>query len=282
VTLGRHHNFFYSLSLLSFFATPGLAAESMTSSYNLFNPVPENLMKEMISDRADKTEGPYIVEPGHYHLEFDLFSYTRDRRGADTKTTSYTIFGPTIRVGLLPCLEFNVILETYNKERTKQETKSGFGDTVLRLKYNFWGNDGKGKTALGVIPFVKLPTNQDDLGNNSVEGGIMLPLDIKITDNVSLGLMTQVNMNKSHNNHSRVAEFVNSGSLSYSFTEKLSGFGELYTSKSTDGGSDWENTVDFGLVYNVTKNFQVDAGINIGVSKAADDFNPFIGASIRF
>lgn len=282
MSLTQYRGFFLGVSILSSLSTPLFAGEGDIPSYNLFNPVPESLMKDMSADRPDKTEGPYVIDAGHYQIEADLFTYTRDRRGADIKTTSYTIFGPNIRIGILPCLEFNVIMATYNKERIKHETKRGFGDTIVRLKYNFWGNDGKGKTALGVIPFVKFPTNQDDLGNNSVEGGIILPFDIKFTDNISLGVMTQINMNKSNNNHSRVAEFVNSGSLSYDFTDKLNGFAELYTSKSTDGGADWENTVDFGVTYSITKNFQVDAGVNIGVSKAADDFNPFVGASIRF
>jgi hypothetical protein len=37
-----------------------------------------------------------------------------------------------------------------------------------------------------------------------------------------------------------------------------------------------------GLTYQVSKNFQFDCGVNIGVTPAADRFNPFIGASFRY
>jgi hypothetical protein len=40
--------------------------------------------------------------------------------------------------------------------------------------------------------------------------------------------------------------------------------------------------VDFGLTYELTPNIQLDAGINVGVTKAAPDFNPFVGLSWRF
>jgi long-subunit fatty acid transport protein len=37
-----------------------------------------------------------------------------------------------------------------------------------------------------------------------------------------------------------------------------------------------------GITYKLTKNFQIDAGINIGLTPAADRINPFIGLSRRF
>lgn len=37
-----------------------------------------------------------------------------------------------------------------------------------------------------------------------------------------------------------------------------------------------------GVTYAVTDNVQLDAGVNFGVSDAADRINPFIGASTRF
>jgi long-subunit fatty acid transport protein len=37
-----------------------------------------------------------------------------------------------------------------------------------------------------------------------------------------------------------------------------------------------------GLTYAVTENLQLDAGVNVGVTSAADRFNPFVGISTRF
>jgi hypothetical protein len=37
-----------------------------------------------------------------------------------------------------------------------------------------------------------------------------------------------------------------------------------------------------GLTYGVTKNLQLDAGVNIGVTRAAEDLNPFLGLTSRY
>ena len=62
----------------------------------------------------------------------------------------------------------------------------------------------------------------------------------------------------------------------------LGGYVEFFSSVSAEAGSDWVGTVDLGLTYALTKNIQLDAGINIGVTRAADDWNPFVGISWRF
>jgi hypothetical protein len=41
-------------------------------------------------------------------------------------------------------------------------------------------------------------------------------------------------------------------------------------------------TVDAGFTYALTEDIQLDAGVNIGVTRAADDWNPFLGLSWRF
>jgi hypothetical protein len=40
--------------------------------------------------------------------------------------------------------------------------------------------------------------------------------------------------------------------------------------------------VDLGLTYGLTKNLQLDGGVNIGLTKSADNVNLFVGVSRRF
>jgi long-subunit fatty acid transport protein len=37
-----------------------------------------------------------------------------------------------------------------------------------------------------------------------------------------------------------------------------------------------------GFTYKLNKNLQLDAGVNVGVTSAADRINPFVGLSRRF
>lgn len=57
---------------------------------------------------------------------------------------------------------------------------------------------------------------------------------------------------------------------------------EFFSAVSAERDSQWVGTFDLGLTYALTENIQLDAGANFGISRAADDINPFVGLSFRF
>jgi len=59
-------------------AISALAGETKVdkSQFHLFHPTPDALMREMATDRPDKTESAYTVDAGHFQVEMDLLSYT--------------------------------------------------------------------------------------------------------------------------------------------------------------------------------------------------------------
>lgn len=252
--------------------------------YNLFNPTPEKLLRELTTDRPDKTESPYTVDAGHFQLETDLLSYTRD---GDDEVENFAIAPTNFKVGLLNNVDLQVIAETYNIQRIRnrdshgRETISGFGDLLVRLKVNFWGNDG-GNTAFGVMPFVKFPTNQHDLGNSAVEGGIIFPLAIELPGKFDLGAMTEVDSVRNENSSSYHAEFINSITVGHALVGELSGYAEFFSAVSTERDAKWIGTFDFGFTYKLTPNVQLDTGLNVGVTRSTDDRNPFVGLSVRY
>ncbi len=283
---------FLLLGSLSAFGQSPAASGNLAekNSYNLFNPTPVSLLREMNTDRPDKTESPYIVDAGHYQIEVDLLSYSLDRYNverADRTVDTFAIALTNFKVGLLNNMDLQVIVESYNIQRTKdrdaksRDTISGFGDTLVRLKINFWGNDG-GDTAFGVIPFVKFPTNQHDLGNHAVEGGVILPFAIKLPHEFDLGAETAVSYARNENNSDYHAEFINSITVGHAIVGELSGYVEFFSAVSTERQSEWVGTFDFGVTYKLTPNVQLDAGLNVGLTRSADDLNPFVGLSLRY
>lgn len=260
------------------------------SQYNLFNPTPTDQLRDMSTDRPDKTESPYTVDAGHFQFEMDFVNYTRDHDradGANTITQGWGVAPINLKVGLFNNVDLQVVIEPYNQVTTRdlqtglRTHQSGFGDITGRLKINLWGNDG-GKTALALMPFVKIPTNQDDLGNNSVEGGLIIPLAVELPGGFGLGLMTEFDVIRNESDSGYHAEFINSVTLSHDIVGKLGGYVEFFSAISAESSSDWVGTVDLGLTYAVTDNIQLDAGVNIGVTDSADDFAPFVGLSVRF
>ena len=268
----------------------GAGIQPDKSGFNLFNPTPRDLMRELSTDRPDKTESPYTVDAGHFQIESDLANFSYDAYNgdsADTTTESWSFANTNLKVGLLNNVDLQLVVSTFNHVHAEDRSariideSSGFGDVVTRLKINIWGNDG-GRTAFGVMPFLKLPTSQDNLGNDAVEGGLILPLAIALPAEWQMGVMTEFDFNQDGSGDGYHTEFINTMTVSHSIVGELGGYIEFFSSVSTEDESEWIGTVDLGLTYGVSADIQLDAGVNIGVTRAADDVNPFVGVSWRF
>ena len=260
------------------------------SQYHLFNPTPASLMREMSTDRPDRTESPYTVDAGHFQIEADLASYTydHDTEGeANTRVDAWAFGLINFKVGLLNNVDLQTVVESYHHIRTRdlaageKTRQSGFGDITSRIKINLWGNDG-GATALALMPYVKFPTNQDDIGNDSIEAGLIVPLAVALPGEFGLGLMTEIDFVRDADGSDLHPEFVNTITVARNLVGNLGGYVEFFSAVSTEDDSEWVGTLDLGLTYGWTENIQLDAGVNIGVTRSADDLNPFMGITYRF
>jgi hypothetical protein len=263
------------------------------SCYNLFHPTPRELMREMSTDRPDKTESAYTLDAGHFQFEMDSFAFSRDRRNPDndgTKVDSYTFAATNLKLGLTNNIDLQFVFEPHNIQKTRardddgvvfHETREGFGDLTSRVKFNIWGNDG-GMTALAIMPFITVPTSQDDLGTNKVEGGIIVPLAVALPCEFNMGVMTEVDFIRNEDADRHDAVLINSITFSHSLIGELNGYVEFFSAVNTAKASEWEGTVDVGFTYGLTDDIQLDAGVNVGVTRSAEDVNPFLGLTMRF
>ena len=261
------------------------------SGYNLFRPTPDVLLRELATDRPDRTENPYTVDAGHFQIELDLLGYTYDRtktEGADRTVRSLDVAPFNLKVGLFNNSDLQFIAETFTVQKTNDhvartsDTISGFGDVTVRWKLNFWGNDGGKTTGFGMISFAKFPTSQNGLGNDAVEGGVIFPLEIKLAEDWDLGTMTEVDWRQNSNNSAYHAESINTITVAHRIVGTLEGYVEFYSNVSGERNAAWIGTFDFGATYKLTPNIQLDAGVNIGVTESADDVNPFVGLTVRY
>jgi hypothetical protein len=272
-------------------AEPGAPAGPPDKSrYNLFNPTPRELMPDMATDRPDKTESAYTVDAGHFQIEADLLSYSRDHDtddGADVRTESWAVMTSNLKIGLTNDIDLQLVVESWNalrvddREAGTVEHRNGFGDLAPRLKVNLWGNDG-GPTAMSVMPFLKLPTNQNGLGNDRVEGGIIFPFAAELPRGWGLGAQIQVDVVRDGDDEGYHAEFSQTFAIGRDLVGNLGFYVELFNNVSGESGAGGVATLDFGFTLALTPDVQLDAGMNIGITRAAEDLNPFVGFSVRF
>jgi hypothetical protein len=250
------------------------------SRYNLINPTPRALMREMATDRPDVTESPYTVDAGHVQVESSFLDYTRDdENGGDLE--AWSVLPTNVKIGLTNYMDLQLAFEPYIREELENNSLDGFGATQLRLKINLWGNDG-GHTALAIMPFVQFPTESEHFdATEHLQGGVILPLKLSLPREWDLGLMAEFDVVRDAADEDYELQFVHTASLSHAIVGDLDGYLEYIGITDTEEGTGYLCLLGTGVTYGLSDNVQVDGGANIGLSGEADDFTVFVGVSVR-
>jgi outer membrane putative beta-barrel porin/alpha-amylase len=269
----------------------GNAAGQDRSRYTLFNPVPDDQLRELTTDRPDITESPFTVDAGHVQFESTIFGFTRSGRDVGGAVSeSYEIGTTNIRIGLTNDIEAGLVWQPYGVVRTHggpegRVRQSGIGGLELRGKVNLWGNDTFDKTgsAAALLPFVAFPTDRrNGVSPEFAEGGLIVPLSLKLPDKFELATNVGVVWTRADAADDYHAEYLASASLSYEWTEKIGTYYEVAGRFNTGDPRGDAVVLGTGITYQLGKNVQLDAGANFGVTSAADRFNPFVGIAVRF
>lgn len=274
-----------SLAVAGLLAVSAAGAQAQDKSgYSLFRPTPDEHLRDMATDRPDKTESPITVDAGRLQVEMDLMAYTRDASGGETVRTR-DIAPFNVKVGLTSTTELQVVFGAVSRvsvdNGATKTNDSGTDDVVLRVKHNLWGNDG-GATALAVMPFVKIPVGTRADLNDDVEGGLIVPYARDLGGGFGLGMMGEVDIGRRDTGSGYGATVVGSAALGFDATDRLGLFAEIYAERSLWDGAETAVTVGGGATYAVTDHLQLDGAINVGVSQAADDLNLLAGVTQRF
>lgn len=242
--------------------------------------------RDFSTDRPDATESPFTLEPGRMQLEASAASWLRERHSPERNGTTVEIrnlLPLNLRIGLSTQWELQVVIDGHldvkaeNRPMGIRLRQRGIGDITLRAKRNLWGNDG-GRTAFGVMPFIKLPTASDGLGNDFIEGGIIFPFAMEIGERMSFGAMTELDLLRNAQDRND-AIWINTVTFGRDLTDRLGAFVEL-TFETGDGKP--ALGLNTGLTLMVNDDLQLDASVAIGMTRAAPDLVVSIGFSQRF
>lgn len=230
-------------------------------------------LRPLATDRPDTTESPHTVDAGHFQFELELAAWSKDGRERELSLGELNA-----KFGLDASTDLQVVLPFHTQVRGGDE---GFGDIQIRLKHNLWGNDD-GSTALAVMPFIKLPTARDDLGNGEFEAGLIIPFGFDGPAGWNCAVMGELDLAADDDGGGHHLEILASATASHGLTENTGMFLELVGILSAESGSDAEAYFNTGLTWLATPVWQLDGGIRIGLTGASTDFTPFLGVSTKF
>lgn len=260
----------------------GLATLLLAGSASLMSaPAPAaGTLRELSTDRPDATESPFTVDAGHVQVEMDAASFTRNRLDG-VRTTEWVVAPFNLRYGVSSNAEVGIFVTPYVRVTEQprggaKTTTNGAGDTTLRTKFNFWGNDG-GANALGLIADVKIPTAANGLGNDKIEASAVVPFAFEVGAGWEGAAMSGVA--SAITDRGRRPVLVNTITFAREILPELGGFLEL-TSES--GVGPHVATFNCGLTRRFGPHLQLDAGAYIGISRTAPDLTLFVGLARKY
>lgn len=233
----------------------------------------ENTLRALSTDRPDTTESPYTVDAGHFQFEMEITNMSRNESERE-----FSVAELNAKIGLDASTDLQLLLPFYKRVRDGGE---GFGDIEVRLKRNLWGND-EGSTALAIMPFIKLPTANGELGNGDFEGGIIVPFGFEGPAGWSCAVMAELDFESDEDGTGSHFVGLLSATTSHAVTEKTGVFLELVGLQSAESSSDFEAYFNTGATWAISQTWQLDGGIRVGLTSVSTDFSPFLGISTKF
>lgn len=235
------------------------------------------------TDRPAKANAVCTVPAGWIQFETSGISWSLTETGG-VRTELLTIGASVAKLGLSERSDVQVGFTPYAELRMGDGSRSrvsGVGDVIVRYKHRL--TEPGAPVQVAAIPFVKLPTAADRLGNGKAEGGVAIPISFALFGPASLTLGPELNLVADADGDGRHLALVNLVNVSAPIARRLTLAGELWTNLNFDpDGTVEQASFDAAIAYAASSNLQLDIGANIGLTRDTPNFEAYVGASMRF
>jgi hypothetical protein len=212
--------------------------------------------------RAQVTEVPQTIEPGGLLMRMDAISLgLQPDTSAPNQYKAVGLGTTLVSAGLTSSVDIEVGTQLFIRDTFatsgSDHTESGIGDVLIQPKWTFWRDPSTGQAA-AIIPYVMLPTDSAAVGNNSVQGGLILPWSMDIAPGLQAAAMVEWDELRNVANTRYDTRWYGSAYIKWDLGGRISAYAETTLSESTAGTSTFAGTVGGGATLNASKNFQWD------------------------
>lgn len=206
----------------------------------------------LVADRPGFSTGTYTVSPGHFNIELGL--------QAESGSRSFPL--SNVRIGLTPVAELDLQWGGWNFSNGTTTV----GDLTLGGKYRLLDSDTLDLSLLGLLT---LPS-----GNGNPEGSRAAPLAALLWSHATTGLFGMFQLAGS-NPGSLQTDLQTALGASFSHSEQLGSYLELYADHPLNHAGDDSYMVDGGFVWLLDDRTQLDLHLGLDVNGNAADFIGF-------
>ncbi|MGD0919373.1 MAG: transporter [Thermodesulfobacteriota bacterium] len=220
------------------------------------------------------TDDTGTVEKGKFQLEAG-FDFARqdnhDRELSPSLTLTY---------GVLERMDVAIGSGYLFEHPTDGKRENGFADTEVKVKYR-WVDEKDWLPSFACTGKLKIPTASESRGLGS--GKADFSINAILTKNISKRLVLHLNLGHTFiGEHGGDNEFNYSAAGQFVLSDKWALVGELVGVNNFNGRNDDPFSGLLGTYYLITDNIVWDAGVEIGMTRAAPDFRLTTGLTLFF
>ncbi len=244
----------------------------------------------LVTDRPDFTESPETVPRGRVQLESGV-TFTYDHE-PPSQSSSYAAPELLFRVGIVDAFELRIGWEGYTwlQERLPEQSQSGrtvyrdqwsqgASDLYLGVKWKMLEQAGL-RPHLSVIPAITVPSGTIGFGSRDVDPEVKLAWSYDLSE--SMALSGNINAVVPSDDEGHFFQAGASVSLGIGLTDDVGCYLEYFGFYPNTRETDCAHSVNAGLTWQITEDFQLDWRAGFGLNEEADDFFTGAGFGIRF
>jgi cobalt/nickel transport protein len=229
----------------------------------------------LYAGRPLTTDDAWTVEKGKFQVESGIDVSRQDNHDRE--------FTPslTLTYGLLERMDLGVGSGYLFFHPAEGRKENGIADTEIKLKYRFMDEMGL-RPAFAVAGILKIPTASESKGLGS--GKVDFRINTLFTKNLGKQLALHLNLGYAFlNEKGGDNEFNYSLACQFILAEKWTLVGEIAGINNFNGHKrDDPLSGLIGTTYQLTENLVWDAGVEIGMNRAAPDFRVTTGVTLFF
>ena len=241
---------------------------------------------DICADRPLKADGPCTVPAGIFQVEADVADGAFQRSHGVTDDT-WVILDPVLKYGLAKGVDVELALTPLVLDRMHDgagtDVRTGIGDLEARAKLAVAGGGDDAKFGATLIPRVTAPTARAGLGLGGWAGGAALVAAYKLGGAWTVTVEPQLDAHPdaagggAHLVHTELI------GLARTLPRGVTLAGELWSQWEDDpAGHTHQASLDLAAAWILHRTLQLDAGVNIGLTRDTPGAEVYAGVSKRF
>lgn len=241
--------------------------------------------REFCADRPGLGTPACILDSGHVQVELGLADWTLERAPGQ-RTDTWLAGDLLVRLGIADHAELQLGWTAFGHLRERignaVQRQSSTGDVTIALRRSLLHPGGDG-ARVAVMPYASLPTGGGAIGAGTWSAGVEIPFGFDLSSNVALEFAPKVEAAADSDGDGRHLAYGGVATLDVDFSDRLTAAAELSATRDDDpSGHGTQTLAGLSVGWMAHRDFQLDAGVNLGLDRAAPDVELYAGVSRRF